>query len=108
MGKNYSKYSEKTNKNIEEEITEEVVENEVEEVVENEVEEVKIIGVVTGCAKLNVRKEPDKQAEVLCVIDKNTEVEVDFEEEATYEDFYKIITSKGVKGYCVKEFIEIK
>ena len=87
---------------------EETEENEVEEESEVEEENVKMIGIVTGCAKLNVRKEPSKQSDVLCIIDKNTEVEIDTEEETTYEDFYKIVTSTGVKGYCVKSFIEIK
>ena len=94
----------------EETVVENEVESEVEEESEVEVEEenVKMIGIVTGCAKLNVRKEPSKQSDVLCIIDKNTEVEIDTEEETTYEDFYKIVTSTGVKGYCVKSFIEIK
>lgn len=68
----------------------------------------KSIGVVTGCSKLNVRKEPYKDAEILCVINKNEEVEINTEEEATYEYFYKVITSKGVEGYCIKDFISIK
>ena len=68
----------------------------------------KLTGVVAGCAKLNVRKEPYKDAEVLCVINKGEEVVFDTEEEATYEHFYKIVTAKGVKGYCMKQFINIK
>ena len=67
----------------------------------------KLTGVVAGCAKLNVRKEPYKDAEVLCVINKGEEVVFDTEE-ATYEHFYKIVTAKGVKGYCMKQFINIK
>lgn len=68
----------------------------------------KLVGVVTGCEKLNVRKEPNKESDVLCVINKNEVVEFDTEEYQTYEDFYKIVTTTGVKGYCMKQFIKIK
>lgn len=134
--KNYTKYSEKSNniiKDLDETIIEEVkivlpegdglgistepvdltvsedtnVEPEVETNVEPETEiiegDVKLIGVVAGCARLNVRKEPNKEARVLCVINKDEEVVI----ENTYEDFYEVITAKGVKGYCMKQFINI-
>ena len=132
--KNYTKYSEKSNniiKDLDETVVEEVklvlsegegltmstepvdltvsepnnVEPEVETI---EPGDAKLTGVVDGCAKLNVRKEPYKDAEILCVIDKGEEVVFDTEEEATYEYFYKIVTAKGVKGYCMKQFINIK
>ena len=128
--KDYTKYSEKT-ENVEEVITEEVeetvepvVEETVEETVEPAAEETEIqpdvnndeeseveelpVGVVTA-AKLNVRKEANKEADVECVIAKGNEVTVNFEEST--EDFYKVYGScKEVlfEGYCVKEFIEIK
>lgn len=70
----------------------------------------KLMGVVSGCAKLNVRKEPNVNADVLCVIKKGDEVEFNMEEESTYDDFYAIITTGKikVKGYCMKEYISIK
>lgn len=89
---------------------EETVETEVEvveEVVEPEVpvQETKL-GVVTGCQKLNVRAEASANATVLGTIDDNTEVEVN-EVEST-EDFYKICTTAGVEGFCMKKFISVK
>ena len=66
-------------------------------------DEVKI-AVVTNCTKLNVRKEPSKEAEVLCVIKESEKVTLS-NEEASYEDFYKVITSTGVEGYCMKQYI---
>ena len=63
-----------------------------------------LIGVVTGCKKLNVRQEPDKDSKVLCVIDRETEVQLP----ADYNEnnyFYKICTSEGVIGYCMKQYI---
>lgn len=71
------------------------------------VEEVKLkFGFVTGCAKLNVRSKPKIDADILCVIDNATDVEVD--ENGSTTDFYKIWTSAGVEGYCMKQFIQIK
>ena len=66
----------------------------------------KLIGVVKP-AKLNVRKQPTKDSEVLEVITKNSEVEIDLSDN---EDtiFYKVRTKSGVEGYCMTEFINIK
>lgn len=90
---------------IEEPKTEEPV---VEEIVieEPKTEEPEaIIGVVTNCVKLNVRALPDKYADILGVINASTELAI-FEDEST-EDFYKICTSTGLEGYCMKKFITI-
>ena len=70
-----------------------------------EVAEVTKNGVVTDCAKLNVRAEPSVDAEVVCVISAATELLVD-EAEST-EDFYKICTAAGVEGYCMRKFITV-
>lgn len=86
---------------------------EVETLTEEDVAEVEITeeksltkGTVTGCARLNVRKEADKESDVLCVINKGEEVTITLE--GTTEDFYKVCTSSGVEGFCMKKFIEIK
>lgn len=73
--------------------------------VEPEVAKVSKTGVVTDCAKLNVRAEPTIDAEVVCVINAATELLVD-EAEST-EDFYKICTAAGVEGYCMRKFITV-
>lgn len=60
-------------------------------------------------SKLNVRKEPSKEAEVLCAIDNGTELTVDLVNST--DDFYKVIidhNNKLVEGYCMKQFISIK
>lgn len=66
----------------------------------------KLMGVVKP-GRLNVRKQPSKDSEVLEVITKNSEVEIDLSDN---EDtmFYKVRTKTGVEGYCMKEFISIK
>ena len=61
------------------------------------------------CEKLNVRKEPSKTAEVVCVMDEDTEFTVCLEEST--KDFFKVYTSVNdvlYEGYCVKEYIYIK
>ncbi len=63
-------------------------------------------GVVCNCLSLNVRSKPDPEAEVAFVLSALTEVQV-FPESSTNE-FYKVYTSAGVDGYCMKEFIALK
>ena len=63
---------------------------------------------ITKCTRLNVRKEANKNAEVVCVITKDSAVTVNIAEST--EDFYKVYTSNKevlVEGYCMKEFINI-
>lgn len=127
--KNYSKYSEKKkvdevvesvddNKEIVEPVEEnnESIENISEEpvveeaVVEEAVDEPAVIeptiGFIDGCDRLNVRKESIKDSEVLCILDKLAEVTIDLSNST--EDFYKVMTSEGIEGYCMKKFITIK
>ena len=64
------------------------------------IEEPKVkTGIVTGCKKLNVRKEPKTDGEVYRTIDVDTKVEIVDEE----GDFYKI----GEGEYCMKNFISV-
>lgn len=80
-----------------------VIEPEIE-MVPDPIEETKH-GVVTDCVRLNVRKEPNIKAEVVCEITAATDIVVD-EMEST-DEFYKIYTSAGVEGYCMKKFITL-
>lgn len=57
-------------------------------------------GIVTDCLYLNVRKLPDINADVAVVIDAPTQVCVDLD--ASTEDFYKVRTSDGVEGFCMR------
>lgn len=114
---NYNNYSKLNNQPVEptpemeeevvetvEETTEEAVEESIEETVEET--PVSVTGIVSGCNKLNVRKSPTPLAEVLCVIDKNSKVEID--EAASTTEFYKVCTASGVEGYCMKKFITVE
>lgn len=122
MSKNYTNYSNKSvNKEVEKEqvVAEETVEEQVveaveavetpvEEITEEVVEEasdneILDIGVVTDCLKLNVRKQPSKDAEVLKTIDALTEVVILKE----VNDFYEVALKTGESGYCMKKYIAI-
>ena len=58
-------------------------------------------GIVTDCLYLNVRKLPDINADV----DALTQVCVDLD--ASTEDFYKVRTSDGVEGFCMRKYIAL-
>ena len=62
-------------------------------------------GVVTDCICLNVRKQPDIHADVAVVIDALTQVCVDLD--ASTEDFYKVTTSDGTEGFCMRKYIAL-
>lgn len=87
----------------------EVADNDV--VVSDVVEETKAVepkikfGVVVDCARLNVRSRPSANADVICVLEKDTEIEVCADANVT---FYKICTAAGVDGFCMKKFIKVR
>lgn len=129
---NIEKVNEVTEENINEieksiketeEITEEIT-NEVNETVEqveetineveesnNEIEETKeevteeVIGKIIEFEKLYVRKEASKYSEPVGIVTDKDYLSIDIIHST--DDFYKVITSNGLEGYCVKEFVKI-
>ena len=116
-----------------EEITEEIT-NEVNETVEqveetineveestNEIEETKevtksdiivpiienneVIGKIIEFEKLYVRKEASKYSEPVGIVTDKDYLSIDIIHST--DNFYKVITSNGLEGYCVKEFVKI-
>lgn len=69
-------------------------------------EAAKIVGYVDNCECLRVRKESNVDSEELCIINKLSKVIIDLNNSTDY--FYKVTTSDGVEGYCMKKFITIK
>ena len=65
-----------------------------------------LIGHVVDCRNLNVRKDPDENAEILGTIPVGAEVVID-ENEST-SDFYNICAASGFEGFCMKRFIEVE
>lgn len=120
--KNYKNYNSFSSQKPAEEVKTEPVEVEVNEEAKTEeptpvVEEVKpestpvvkpepkqLTGNVAGCAKLNVRKEPNKDAEILAVINEGAEVVIN--KIKSTMDFYSVCTAAGIDGYCMKKFIK--
>ena len=83
--------------------------NPVDEAVNISKDEVKaaiVSGVVTDCLKLNVRKEPSADAEVLVIINALDNVMVDTD--ASSDAFYKVVTAAGVEGFCMRKYIALK
>lgn len=65
-----------------------------------------IKGTVANCMKLNVRVKPRADADVLCVLDVNSELEIDMEKSTS--DWFHINTAAGVDGYCMRRFVNAK
>lgn len=80
------------------------------EVIQDNIAEVKVntakVGIVTGCSKLNVREEPKTDSAIISEI--SCQAEVMIEETESTEDFYKVCTSFGVEGFCMKKYIVVK
>jgi len=100
------------NKNVEVDVVEEVNEAVVEPVAEpvkkapKKAEKVPTAGVVVDCDSLNVRDGAAPDAMAICQINKGNEVEI-IAAESTGE-WFKIKTTAGVKGFCMKKYIEVK
>ena len=89
-----------------EEVTNEVTEPEViVPSIENNVENNEVIGKISGFEKLYVRKEASKDSEPVGIVTDKDDLSIDVARST--DDFYKVITSNGLEGYCVKEFVKI-
>lgn len=74
---------------------------------ENIKEEVKrtVKGKVIDCTRLNVRRRPNKDSEVNCIIDVDSIVEIN--ENKSNDEWYRVTTDNGVYGYCMKKYISL-
>ena len=90
-----------------EEVTEEVTDQEViVPSIDNNVENNEIIGKINGFKNLYVRKEASKDSEPVGIVTDKDDLSIDVSHST--DDFYKVITSNGLEGYCIKQFINIK
>ena len=62
-----------------------------------------VYGVVHNCEKLNVRKQPSKDSEIVFVLNEGSEISID--EENSTEEWYSITHVSGVEGFCMKQFV---
>lgn len=67
------------------------------------VEKPTVSGIVTGCEKLNVRTEPNKDSEVKTIIEKDKEVVIDPNNSST--EWYAISVD-GINGFVMSKFIK--
>lgn len=78
------------------------VESEPESAVEPEIQK---FGKINNCKKLNVRKLPNRDAEIVSELVEGSEVMIDEKESTAL--FYKICTEHGIEGFCMKQFIKV-
>ena len=62
-------------------------------------------GKVSNCKKLNIRKLPSRDAEIVSELIEGSEVMIDEKESTAL--FYKLCTEHGIEGYCMKNFIKV-
>lgn len=85
-----------------------LVEDAQKEAEEAKVEPVPVIAVVTNCGSLRVRRWPDAKEEIITLLDKGQEVELDLEDPVV-DGWYKVILpATNERGYCMKNYLVIK
>ena len=103
---NYTNYSsKKPNDEPQNSITDEVTESVSAEVSES-VEATNPVGVVVGCEKLNVRKEPSINSDVVFQFPCNMEIEI-FLDKST-DDWLHVCNAAGIEGFCMKKYIDYR
>ncbi len=66
-------------------------------------------GHVSNCIKLNIRKEPNINAAILCEVPLNTLVIID--PEKSNDEWLSVVTNageKGIDGFCMAKYVNIK
>lgn len=69
-------------------------------------EDVLLTGVITDCFRLNIRKKPDKTADVVTVVDYSTQLKID--EKKSTDNWYHVLDGDGNSGYCMKQYVSVK
>lgn len=65
-----------------------------------------VTGVITGCAKLNVREHPNTNSDIVCVLERATEIEINVTEST--DEWFRVRTADGINGYCMRKFIDAR
>lgn len=63
-------------------------------------------GIVVDCSKLNIRREPKKDADIVLIVDAGAELKV-IDSDKHKGDWYKVITSNKVHGFCMKKYVKL-
>jgi len=83
---------------------EEIIEPKI--IIEDGIENNEIIGKIINFDKLYVRKEANKDSEPVGIVSKEDDLSID--KVHSTDEFYKVVTSNGLEGYCLKEFVKIE
>lgn len=86
-------------------LTEPATEENVVETTKNDVESV-TKGVVVDCSKLNIRKAPKMDADIVAIIDAGATLTI-IDEGKHAGEWYKVVTDKKVNGFCMKKYVKI-
>ena len=65
-----------------------------------------INGVVANCTKLNIRKGPSTNAEILGIVNVDSEMEIDMNK--SNDKWFYVSTAVGIDGYCMRDFVNAK
>lgn len=65
-----------------------------------------VFGVVSGCAKLNIRKSPSPNGNVICTVNENTKLMIILDESTA--EWYKVCNSAGLNGFCMKKYVTVE
>ena len=65
-----------------------------------------INGVVANCTKINIRKDPSVHAEILGVVNVDSEMKIDMDK--SNDKWFYVSTAVGIDGYCMRDFVNAK
>lgn len=78
-----------------------------EEIVNEEVvSEEPLFGVVTNCARLNIRKSPDVNGVVICTVPAGTSLMID--PSNSTDEWFSVCNNVGIEGFCVKKYVDVR
>lgn len=63
-------------------------------------------GVVKGCIKLNIRENPDIEANILCEVKAGSKLMIDLDKST--KEWLSVCTETGIEGFCMKKFVAVK
>lgn len=66
---------------------------------------VNVVGVVSDCKKLNIRKAPNKNADVIKIVAVDEELTI--AGHSLGKPWYRVTTADGTKGFCMCEYINV-
>lgn len=84
----------------------ETVEEPVKETKEEGIDIPQVLYGINNTTKLNVRTEPNKNGDVVCVLDSKSTFEI--EELDTNPEWVKVFLDNGKVGFCMKMYVAVK